>query len=351
MEKPTEKRAKECKIIEGGKPSHWFVYTDWEIKRNFIKPDEDIKYHCRGYEICPDTKKAHWQGVINTWKKIRPSALRKKFAEEDPERDPPYYLEPSFAKDSRECVAYAKKCGNKYGYDVEEDGTFVSEAGQRTDIEDAVNYLKISGWDKNFARSHSEAFVKYHKGFSALWNEIQPERDFMPNAHYISGPTGIGKSSSIYKHFEKKFGKGSIYIMSDLTGKWWDGYRGQPVVIVNEFQHDEKTDWNTKNILNLLDRYPHQVQVKNGWTPFLAKYIIFSSNFSYDDNFKNVATEHQKAIFRRFCKIVSYSLPVGSKKGTWVFYPYNDELGNKLYKDKEEYQDEVTDRMPYPVGK
>ena len=65
-----------------------------------------------------------------------------------------------------------------------------------------------------------------------------------------------------------------MFTKSDST-KWWDGYCGQPVVLLDEI---EKTyPWG--HLLQLCDRYACSVETKGGTSPFLAKSLYVTWNF------------------------------------------------------------------------
>ena len=58
--------------------------------------------------------------------------------------------------------------------------------------------------------------------------------------------------------------------------QWWDGYAGESVVIIWD---EPDSDIEFGQLLQLCDRYEHRVEVKGGFVQFIAKLIIFTSNF------------------------------------------------------------------------
>ena len=93
-------------------------------------------------------------------------------------------------------------------------------------------------------------------------------RSFKTEVTVIWGETGVGKSKWAFD----KFG-GEAY-WKPPNSKWWDGYEGQSVAIIDEFY-----GWlSWTEILRLCDRYPCQVETKGGSVQFVSKTLVFLSN-------------------------------------------------------------------------
>jgi hypothetical protein len=102
----------------------------------------------------------------------------------------------------------------------------------------------------------------------------QPVRTSMTELYIYWGPTGTGKSHLAY---EDGLAIGEVY--HKPTGPWWDGYRGQPVVIFDDF----RGECSLAEMLRLCDKYPHQVPVKGGFEQFTSTRIYLTSNLSPDE--------------------------------------------------------------------
>lgn len=57
--------------------------------------------------------------------------------------------------------------------------------------------------------------------------------------------------------------------------RWWCGYDDEEAVIWDDF----KGHYPYRELLTVLDRYPLQVEVKNGSVNFAPKIVVFTSNF------------------------------------------------------------------------
>lgn len=103
------------------------------------------------------------------------------------------------------------------------------------------------------------------------------------------GPTGAGKSRLLWElypdHFPKKL------------NKWWDGYRHQEVVAIEEWA--PKNECTASSLKEWADRYPFTGEIKGGTLQRLRpKKIIVLSNYTPQQCF--LASEDMEPILRRF---------------------------------------------------
>lgn len=82
------------------------------------------------------------------------------------------------------------------------------------------------------------------------------------------GPTGTGKSRTAWEEATL-----DAY-PKDPMSKFWDGYRGQANVVIDEF----RGSISISHLLRWLDRYPVLVEVKGSSTVFKAERIWITSN-------------------------------------------------------------------------
>lgn len=139
--------------------------------------------------------------------------------------------------------------------------------GTRTDML-ALKQDLDSGMPLNqIAEQHFTNFILHERGIKNYKRIKTPSRDRPTQIIVKWGPTGTGKSSSSHQLYPNAYWK------SD--GKWWDDYDGHETVIWDEFYgHSIPYSY----FLKLTDRYPFQVETKNGHVQFVAKTLILTSN-------------------------------------------------------------------------
>lgn len=108
------------------------------------------------------------------------------------------------------------------------------------------------------------------------------------------GPTGTGKSRRLWQEYPEHYSK--------ELNKWWDGYRDQDVVAIEEWA--PKNECTASGLKIWADRYPFPAQIKGGTLQKIRpKKIIVLSNYTIDQCFPNA--EDRDPIKRRF-KVVHF---------------------------------------------
>lgn len=145
-------------------------------------------------------------------------------------------------------------------------GTWSGGSGTRTDIQSlkrkvdsANNILEV--WEEFPSET-----LKYGKMIEKIISLKQTSRDWITEVIVCIGRPGCGKS-----YYCNSQGKDIYWKQQSL---WWDGYRGNEHVLLDDFY-----GWiTTSELLRICDRYPLMVQTKGGQTQFLAKKIFITSN-------------------------------------------------------------------------
>lgn len=182
---------------------------------------------------------------------------------------------------SQEAADYCKKDGDFF-----ERGSIPSP-GKRTDLHSAVETLRESGIQA-VAEEHPVQFVKFSRGFRDLALALEKPYDHDDTRGiWIFGPPGSGKS-----HAARAFSS-DIYLKAQ--NKWWDGYSGQSVVILDDL------DSNTLGHLLKIwaDKYSCTGETKGGTVHLRHTKFVVTSNYSIEelwDGDENMI----EAILRRF---------------------------------------------------
>lgn len=166
----------------------------------------------------------------------------------------------TFLKMDRSCEENRNYC-SKDGKYLE--GGVLPSQGKRTDLSDIRDKILSGTKVSDLAEEDPDLYHQYGRTLEKL-EDIYLEkvkRTEMTMGVWFYGKSGVGKS---YKAGElaKKYGKS--YKFSKLDKGWWDNYRGEEVVIIDDFRGAEIT---YDQLLEMVDKYEYSVP-RRGRAPF-----------------------------------------------------------------------------------
>nr|ALE29612.1 replication associated protein [Lake Sarah-associated circular virus-12] len=109
--------------------------------------------------------------------------------------------------------------------------------------------------------------------------------------YWIYGPTGSGKSKTVYD----KWPRDTLYIK--LHNKWWENYDGEETVYIEDLGNDSKL---LTHIKHWADRYAFRAEVKFGSILIRPKRLVVTSNHTIRDSFPTASVADVEALERRF---------------------------------------------------
>jgi len=141
--------------------------------------------------------------------------------------------------------------------------------GKRNDLLDVKAMLDDGSSMVDVADQHFGSFVRYAKSFDRYVQMKQPRRDIniAPIVEVHFGPPGVGKTALAWTRYPELYTKSP-------KNKWWDGYVGQDTVLLDDF----KAWFPWSYLMQLLDRYPMQVETKGGFVHMRATRFIITCN-------------------------------------------------------------------------
>jgi len=107
---------------------------------------------------------------------------------------------------------------------------------------------------------------------------------------WIMGDSGVGKSHSVWE----KYNRDEVYLKART--KWWDGYRGEEIVLVDDFDK-----YNVKlggDVKDWADKWPFHAEKKGGSMNIRPRLVLVTSQYSIEDIWDDMQT--RTALNRRF---------------------------------------------------
>lgn len=162
--------------------------------------------------------------------------------------------------------------------------------GEKARWKEVISLSESGDWEQ-IKEKHPSVYVNSLSKLQLI-NKKRPRSletlDGDTNHEWFVGPPGSGKSKTAREE------NPGAYI-KDPSVKWWDGYNGEDVVIIDDFdKYQVKQGGDMKR---WMDRYPFQAEFKGGYELIRPKKVIVTSNYTPAEIWDDVQT--QLAILRR----------------------------------------------------
>lgn len=246
----------------------------------------NYKYLLIGTEICPTTKKTHYQTYVQFKSSISFDSLKKKL--------PTTHIEPAKGN-AQQNIKYCKKDGDIYF----EDGT--------------LPYQKLSV--KQIREMTEEELVEHdprcHKAYISAKQILEANIDVEEWAkkvevYYIQGPSGSGKSEAaktIIRELKDKYGTKMNLIKCE--NGFYTGTGTAKIAIYDEFRDSHMK---ASEFINLIDYNVHYLNIKGGQRLNKYELIIITSVQNVKDIYGNMKGEPRKQWERRI-KVIDMTPP------------------------------------------
>jgi len=100
---------------------------------------------------------------------------------------------------------------------------------------------------------------------------------------------GTGKTRKAWEENSDAYSK-------DGDAKWFDDYRGETTIIIDEFTGSMKLS----RLQKLVDRYPFKAEIKQGYVQVQANKVVVTSNDPPWEMYNGVSPARKKALMWRF---------------------------------------------------
>lgn len=275
---------------------------------NYIKKDlgrfhklasglDNHRYICYGLEIAPETKTEHIQGYIELNEAQRLTYLQNYFNFKRNGKLLKFHIEIANGTVEQN-KNYVSKGGNSFEFGVP------LLQGDRTDLRKIKEGVKnnpqnIAPLVDELVSNHQQ--LRYAEGLRSYY---LPHRDpsIPPKVFWIFGPTGIGKTSLVYKSFTD--------ICSVSSHDWLGtGYTQNECLLIDDIREFSLP---FEQLLKIADRYPFTLFYKGGQIPLNSPFIVITSPYGIDDTFK-ITKENLEQLKRRIVQINMDNIPAGEK--------------------------------------
>lgn len=246
-----------------------------------------------GREICPTTNNRHLQGFVYFKSPITRTGVKKR-------------LGPGFnhihLEEAKGSVQQNDDYCTKDG-DFERYGDKPSQ-GLRSDLRVIRDEIKDGVSEQDIATRFFSRWVVYRRSFQAYRELLHtPRLRLELEVFLLVGAPGTGKTRFVYEHHAAS--PGGLWISHDPTLQWFDGYRGEQTVLLDDFRGGADFAF----LLRLLDIYPLKVPVKGGFKDWVPKRIYITSNVEIDGWYPDLDTA---PLARRIKKTARISSAVGA---------------------------------------
>lgn len=253
-----------------------------------------------------ETGRLHVQAYFEFEKRLTLAQVRKHVGDS-------CYCEPARGG-QEECIAYCSKTGADGRVEGAEVTTFGTPMklnaqgrtnGSRTDWADVFKMTREGATTLQIFEKHP-AMMPHARAIQSARFALQCERsrDTTTKLLVLWGAPDTGKTTTAIALCRP----GSYFVLTaDGKQVWWDGYDPDKheTVIIDEFVGSKMPI----TFLNqLCDKIDINVQTKGGFSRFLAKKIIITSNFSPREWYRNCVESRQDALWRRIATEVEFQL-------------------------------------------
>lgn len=239
----------------------------------------------------------HFQFFVEFKQKIRVNQARRYLVVKSDGKSFSGWLEPARSQKAEEyCQKERSRVGNVFKFGVKG-----GKEGQNGKIEKIHELMKAGNSALEISAMFPDLYVRFSNAIHKWETYYDRPRDseIIPKVEIYYGVTGSGKSYKAFQEHPNAYRK--------MQGRWWDGYKGEKVVIIEDFRPPSPDEWKSSEVksisldewLRILDRYPMKIEYKGGSRQLQANHFIFTSNFPPNEWFVG----HTQ--FPAFCRRVS----------------------------------------------
>lgn len=240
----TVNMATEEEILAGNFPHEWNPPSDLP---------EGITYFMAKLEQGEEDSRMHWHVYAHSKHEKGPQWWKKRFTCP--------WAHVDLIKREQEVsavIAYVAKKETSLGFDPIELGRKPGLCSSSYGRKEVAAELAAGRAYEEVAKENPHVTMLHYRGMQELAHLFEPEQELRDIEVIVNwGVPGSGKTYECYNNHPAK----DIYA-KNLDSTFWDGYRGQPVLLLDEFTGQINVD----ALKRILDKYPYQINVKGSYT-------------------------------------------------------------------------------------
>lgn len=236
---------------------------------------EQCNYLLGQREVGGKTGYEHWQMVVGFKRSLRKAAVKKIFGKEA-------HVELTISEKAED---YCQKGATKVEGTEFSLGKKPMKRNSKRDYEEIYELAKQGRLEE----IDKQVLVCHYNSLKRIMIDNMQAEECLREVRVYWGDTGLGKSRKAWE--EATF---DAY-PKDPNTKFWDGYRGQENVVIDEF----RGLISISHLLRWLDRYPVCVETKGSGCVLRARRIWITSNLDPRLWYKDLDISTQEALLRR----------------------------------------------------
>lgn len=247
-----------------------------------------------GKEVCPSTGQKHLQCYFEFHVRQRRSALVRIL--------PTFWAAANGTAD--ENIAYCSKEGEFHRNGIPRNTVAARSSAQASGGDSNAERWKrarqVIMYEEDLVTLDDQIFVQHYNAVKAIRkdhmrrpNDLHWVCGQTPNV-WLYGKSGCGKSRKAREDFPDAYNK--------MCNKWWDGYQGEKVIIIDDF--DKAHSVLGHHIKIWADRYCFVSEDKGGAMTIRPQVVVVTSNWSPQEIWQDEQT--LEPILRRF-KVINMS--------------------------------------------
>lgn len=263
------------------KASYWLLTIPHHLFTPYLPAE--LNYIKGQLERGNETGYLHWQIIIGLRRQSRLATVKKIFGEG-------IHAEASRSAAANDYVWKEETAVPNTRFEL---GRRPLKRGDPKDWDEILSYAKRSEWDS----IPSDVYIRNHCALRRIGVENASPVGVERSCTVFWGKSGTGKSRLAWEQ------AGLDAYPKDPNSKFWDGYRGQKHVVIDEF----RGSISISHLLRWLDRYPVLVEVKGSSAVYSAEKIWITSNLHPRDWYPELDEETKNALLRRMV-IVEFAI-------------------------------------------